>query len=1596
MSSKIDERVVAMKINHEQFMKGTTESISALDSLKKALNFDGATKSLDQLDSAGKRINLSGMSAGVDETASRFSNLQVVALGALATIGAKAVEMGITMAQSLGNNLTRDIQAGFSDYNTKLTSVQTIMNATGADIQTVNGFFKTLDTYADKTVYNLQDMTSAFAKFTNAGVEMKVSVPAIQGIANMVALAGQGANEASIAMYNLSQSIGGGFLTTTDFKSLNLANVATKEWKNQMIAGAVAAGTLKDEGGGVYSILSDGSKKAATAQSLFTEELSRGWASTSVLLDVLGDYGDLSTDIGKKAFAAAQNVKSIPMMFETLGAAAGTGWTDTFELLLGNVTESTKLFTYLTGEIGGFTAESAKARNTQLKFWKDMGGRDAIIQAIHNAFAALNSVMSPLKQAFTQVFPPSLGKTLLELSNGIRDFTKGLILSENAQKNLKMVAVAVFSVLKFGIDIISGIAKVIGFLVGLAFDLGGAIFGLISPLLTFIRGLLPVSDGADKATSSVGGFFDMLVTVGKFLTGWLVNGLRAAGEAFNNFLNGGGPTARIKEFQVILDKVVKTIQMFYNVLAKGDYTGGGFFAEDSKIVDILFRTREAVVAVIDAFKSVGKGIAEAGGRASTFWGGVGVIVKKVWDMIKPLADEVSKFFKGIMSGIDLDTVLAGVNTGVLLALAIGIGKVIKRIGDSLSFVGEFKKGFLESLDGLTGVLESYQKKLKAEALLKIAAAIAVLAGALWVLSTIDPERMISAVAGMATSFGILLGGLAILDKINAEPSLKASVALSLIAVAVNILASAVQKLGMLNPEQLTNGLLGIAVALGLLVVAAEAMSKMEGDIIKSATAMILMATAITIVAGAVALFGIMPIDMLVQGMTSVGIVLAGLTGAAILLSKFAPEMVLSAVGLIAMAAALNMLVAPITILGLLPFSVLLQGMSALGILLGGLVIAAALLSVLAPSMVLSAVGLIAMAAALNLLVGPITILGLLDMGTLVQGIAALAVVLAILVVATNAMTTAMPGAVAMIAVAAALLILSVALAVMAGIGIEGIITAIIGLVAAVLTMAVVSAVLTPLIPVMAGVAGVMALFALGMLALSVALLVGVAAIALLGPALTLAVGGINLFAASAEKALASAGPMAVLGAALIAFGAGALVAGAGILVLGAGLVVLGAGLALVGAVGVLGAFALVKVAEGVSSILVHIPGMLAMGAAMIVLGGGVAVLGAGLLVLGAGVLLTGAALMMLIPLGTAVALSINIVIMAIERLAPMSDQVSSISKALSKLGDAVIKLASNGRAAGSGLMSITMSFSSLTANATTAGTAMTKMGVSIRTSVTSIQVALRTGVTSFTTFGMAVVTTVTTMNSGLKTGFRNAELAAQGLGRSLSGSITAGIRSAYGPVYSASVTLGGQMTAGMNQGLQNGSWQVSAMASRVAQNALTAAKRTLGVASPSKEFEKIGKWSSEGLAKGLVKNTSIVETAAKKQANVAMEATKAALAKQKSEAEKLKTTDMVYHPYIQPVLDLTHVKKEAKKLNTIMATPARTPTLTVGNGLQKATYLANANQATQAEKANAVQEGKARAVVFNQYNTSPKALSQAEIYRNTNNAISLIKKGETG
>ena len=397
MSKTVDERVVSMQFDNKQFEANVQTSMSTLDKLKQKLNFEGASKGLENVNAAAKNVNMSGLSSAVETVSMKFSALQVMAVTALANITNSAINAGKRIVHAL---TIAPITTGFQEYELKMNSVQTIMASTGESLETVNEYLEELNKYADKTIYSFSDMTSNIGKFTNAGVKLEDAVMAIKGISNEAAVSGANANEASHAMYNFAQALSAGYVKLIDWKSIETANMSTVEFKNQLIQTAVELGTLIEVDGKYKSTTTDlngNVSKLFTSTSMFNESLSSQWMTTEVLVETLKDYADETTDIGKKAYAAAQDVKTFTQLFDTLKEAAQSGWAQTWELIIGDFDEAKEFLTGLSNTFGGIIDAMSEARN------KLLGGAlnskwDQLLDKINAAGISAKAFQDKLKE----------------------------------------------------------------------------------------------------------------------------------------------------------------------------------------------------------------------------------------------------------------------------------------------------------------------------------------------------------------------------------------------------------------------------------------------------------------------------------------------------------------------------------------------------------------------------------------------------------------------------------------------------------------------------------------------------------------------------------------------------------------------------------------------------------------------------------------------------------------------------------------------------------------------------------------------------------------------------------------------------------------------------------------------------------------------------------------------------------------------------------------------------------------------------------------------------------------------------------------------
>ena len=403
-SAVVDSKVVEMSFENSNFEKNATTSISTLQKLKEALNFTTSTDGVEKLGSSIKKVNFGSLSAGIESVKSSMSSLEMISLGYFTKVGARIEETIHKYAQMFSTiKMATD---GFAEYELKMGSVQTILMSAKTKeglpvtLDMVNKKLDELNTYADKTIYSFSDMTSSIGKFTNAGVDLDTAVAAIQGISNEAALSGANAQQASHAMYNFAQALSAGYVKLIDWKSIENANMATVDFKQTLIDTAVDLKKLTVQGDKYVSTTTDMNGKVSEAFNAtlgFNDSLSAQWMTTDVLTEALGKYADETNEIGKKAFQAATEVKTFSQLLDTLKEAAGSGWAQTWELIIGDYEQSKSLFTMLSNTFGSIIDASAKSRNALLEeglgkpaqtvtaeYLKSLGMTSEQLQAVSN------------------------------------------------------------------------------------------------------------------------------------------------------------------------------------------------------------------------------------------------------------------------------------------------------------------------------------------------------------------------------------------------------------------------------------------------------------------------------------------------------------------------------------------------------------------------------------------------------------------------------------------------------------------------------------------------------------------------------------------------------------------------------------------------------------------------------------------------------------------------------------------------------------------------------------------------------------------------------------------------------------------------------------------------------------------------------------------------------------------------------------------------------------------------------------------------------------------------------------------------------------
>lgn len=760
MSMDVVQNVVQMVFDNGSFERNAGATLQTLAKLKEALKFEEAVRGIDAIRGSLKDTGINAFYDGVYKVQGGFNALDVIATRVLQNITDKVQAVGANLVKQI---TVAPLKSGLEEYETQINSVQTILANTNDAliekglttehdrIEKVNGVLDELNHYADMTIYNFTEMTRNIGTFTAAGVDLDTAATSIKGIANLAAMSGSNSQQASTAMYQLSQAIAAGSVKLQDWNSVVNAGMGGKLFQKELIDTAKAMGVTDDQ-----------FQKLVNGATTFRESLSSGWISADVLTNTLekftaGSEGytksqvkqmkemweargysktmidqmtssikvlndeeekNLRTKWAEKGFSdeqidhilsmgtaatdAATKVKTFSQLIDTLKEALQSGWTQSWEYIIGDFEQAKRLWTEISDILNMYIGKSSDSRNAMLAEWskaaysyneageliyaadgkvveggkmvaKDMGGREAVIQSLRNTFQGLLEIGVQFGEAWDWYF---WGKDKGDKKNPLTD------LSMNGQKLIAMSK----DLLKFTED----------FKNSLTFDeKGEKATGILGELRTVFEQF------AESARTSFLGVKDVFSGVGNVLKGFFKSDIFSIDTLNIISTLFSGISGRIEDFG-------KAIQKHFG----GDSNLDGIIKFFNGLKDLfteeIFLKFDLFAFAFDSFGSVIEHLISPFGTFSDLLGTVGEKLSKFADAFREmLADEdifeIEELFESIANGFNnfIDTIKDSVDFS-------GFTKLFDSITDIMSSdtIKPFRI-FGDTLEGLYNIIKTF-------------------------------------------------------------------------------------------------------------------------------------------------------------------------------------------------------------------------------------------------------------------------------------------------------------------------------------------------------------------------------------------------------------------------------------------------------------------------------------------------------------------------------------------------------------------------------------------------------------------------------------------------------------------------------------------------------------------------------------------------------------------------------------------------------------------------------------------------------------------------------------------------------------------------
>ena len=877
MSQTIDNKVVSMSFENKDFESNVATTLNTLEKLKQKLNFSDASKGFSNITSAAKDVDLTSIDESVSTTNKAFLALEVAAINVMSNIVTKAISTGASLAKSLALD---GIVDGFKEYELKLDSVQTILANTqskGTTMQNVTDALQDLNTYADKTIYNFGQMTRNIGTFTAAGVDLDTSVSSIKGIANLAAVSGSNATQASTAMYQLSQALATGKVSLMDWNSVVNAGMGGELFQNALKRTARNLGEPVDE--------------AIEKYGSFRDSLTQGeWLTTEVLTETLSQLAGAYSEkdliakgytkseakeimkLADTAVDAATKVKTFSQLVDTTKEAIGSGWAESWEIVIGNFEEAKELFTGISETINDAIEKSADYRNEVLSGWKELGGRDDLIQSLKNAFEGLMSVVTPIKEAFQDIFPPITTQNLLDFTSGLKDLTSKMKLSKDSSEKLKTTFKGLFSILDIGKQAITAVLKPL-----YEFATGGTIGSIGNAILTVTAGFgkffIKLNEGIktgkkfSSVTDLISSALDGVAGAVSFVTS-IVSGMKDVFSGISDIATSA--------ISAIGNAITSVLDWLREHISASDIfaglAGGALISLSSDISDLIGPIAKSLEGMFD--KSI-KGAAYSS---------------------KTLASGIKEVMGGITEALD------GLTRGVNIASVLAIGGAILMISSAVETLASIDvDSAVSALAGVVTLMTALgltftalnvatkslgQSTALTMELLAIAAATKILASAVEQLSSLSVTELITGLVGLAVTLKLLAKAVNSISKVTTS-TLKTSASLVVLAAAVKILAGAIADISTLDAVGVIGALITIGLVLAEMVVVTKALSKIDKGSLKNAATVVLLGHSLNEIADAIGELSGFEWSELQNAVLAIGLVLGELVATIAIMNNVA-------------------------------------------------------------------------------------------------------------------------------------------------------------------------------------------------------------------------------------------------------------------------------------------------------------------------------------------------------------------------------------------------------------------------------------------------------------------------------------------------------------------------------------------------------------------------------------------------------------------------------------------------------------------------------------------------------------------------------------